>query len=101
MKGKTLEALLRNNFENATGIGHVHDLVVVVHCHNARSTHRPADGDRIRHGGRVRSAPTFRAGAENERKPCKGEGPDEDTVCREWHRPGSETGGRSMNPPRQ
>jgi|KBSMisStaDraftv2_1062788.scaffolds.fasta_scaffold120318_2 hypothetical protein len=31
MKGKTLEALLRNNSENATGIGHVHETVRAEH----------------------------------------------------------------------
>jgi hypothetical protein len=31
MKGKTLEALLRNISENATGIGHVHETVRAEH----------------------------------------------------------------------
>jgi hypothetical protein len=60
------------------------NLVVIVHRHDASPAHHPADGDSIRHGCRVYSAPTIRAGAENERKPCNGDRPDEDAVCRKW-----------------
>ena len=60
-------------------------IVVVVHRDNARPAHCPADCDRIRRGDRILPALTLRAGAENERQPRKGEGPDEYAVCREGH----------------
>jgi hypothetical protein len=55
MKGKTLEALLRNNFENATGIGYVHETVRAEH--QTEQTALAAVVSDARGPRRVRSGP--------------------------------------------
>ena len=64
-----------------------HDVVIVVHRHDASPSDRPSDSNCARGCRVVRTLTASRTGAEQKHQPCKGKGTDDAAVCRECHRP--------------